>query len=108
MDLIGTLFGSLSATYSQPKVDCSATMQNLDLLNRGMNIGETWYHGALVWHPGIGLTYSVQSGPFLTRREADEMTVRQALQLGYTAPKWWEFWRWGERPLPRPTKESDE
>jgi hypothetical protein len=107
MSLLGPIFGPLLEVPPKPQFDSLATMENLELLQRQQRIGETWYYGGLTWHPKIGVTYGVKSGPFLTKEEADHTTIRQATLMGYKVPRWWQFWRWSERPLPSPSKDSD-
>lgn len=53
-----------------------------------------------------GLTIKYGSGTYgvsgcSTRAEAAEEMAEILLELGYTFPKPWQFWRWGE---PKPSK----
>lgn len=52
------------------------------------------------WRPSFGDTVTVRSGkhksPAAAKAEAREM----ALEMGYKPPRIFEFWRWGEEPLP--------
>lgn len=52
------------------------------------------------WQPGCGNHYEVYSAKCPTPSEANAQVRRLALECGYVAPKWWEFWRMGESPLP--------
>ena len=36
-----------------------------------------------------------------SQEEAKEKCVKFAKDLGWTPPKWWQFWRWGDTPNPR-------
>ena len=31
-----------------------------------------------------------------TMEEAERQAIALALERGWTAPKWWQFWRWNE------------
>ena len=53
-----------------------------------------------VWRPSMVQTALVRSGKHEFPHEARAEARRMALDMGYTPPKWYEFWRWGEETLP--------
>ena len=50
---------------------------------------------------------NISVGNSLTLGEAQESAFRWAIQLGWTPPKWWQFWRWGDTKLPPGLKLDD-
>lgn len=53
------------------------------------------------WFPSRGgLPRSVTSGKHPTAEAADKDAAARAIEAGYIAPKWWEWWRWRENRLP--------
>jgi hypothetical protein len=52
------------------------------------------------WSPRPGETLSVSSGKHQTAEVANAEAREIALAMGYTPPRWRQWWRWGERPLP--------
>jgi len=57
---------------------------------------------AFTWQPDMASTITVHSGKYPTPEDADRDCREQALALGYQPPRWWQFWRRGEYPLPLP------
>lgn len=43
-----------------------------------------------------------------TAEDADAQAREMVLSMGYSPPKWYEFWRIGELPLPKPLINKDE
>lgn len=62
-----------------------------------MTITESKYGRQIVWYPKPGETSSVFVDDYKTPREAHDAAWCAAIKLGYTAPKWWEYWRWSEQ-----------
>lgn len=59
------------------------------------------YEVTLKWHPKPHTTLSVQSADFDNLDDAENAAGWAARKLGYTQPKWWEYWRWKEgRDMP--------
>ena len=54
------------------------------------------------WQPSWGDWQLVYTGKHPTPEAANAEARRMALAAGYRAPKWWEFWRFSEEPLPEP------
>jgi len=52
------------------------------------------------WRPDMNSEITVRSARHPTAEAADRDAREQALAFGYQPPKWWQFWRWGEYPLP--------
>jgi hypothetical protein len=53
-------------------------------------------HGrSIEWRNGYGLSRVDTSG-HETREEAFAYVLPAAIQLGWTPPQWWQFWRWSE------------
>lgn len=57
--------------------------------------GRAWTY-SLRWEGGYA-----NVGPFSSREECDRQMAIELSAAGYTVPKFWQFWRWGER---RPSK----
>lgn len=60
---------------------------------------------AHTWSPSPGGSRTVRWGPFFSDAELDAAAGGMASDLhafGYQEPRWWQYWRWGER---RPSKE---
>lgn len=53
-----------------------------------------------IWHPEWGRASHVVSAKHPTMEAADAQARQMALSSGYYPPKWFEFWRWNEKPLP--------
>ena len=41
----------------------------------------------------------VKGGPYRTKAKCEASRLRALKSLGYTIPKWWQFWRWFEPAL---------
>ena len=54
------------------------------------------YSVTITWHPKPGETASVSSGHEETEAKAFEAALGMAERLGYTPPRWWQWWRYGE------------
>jgi hypothetical protein len=52
----------------------------------------TTYGQIIEWNCG----HRLEVGGFPTHKEAFETAIRLAKESGWTAPKWWQFWRWNE------------
>jgi len=52
------------------------------------------------WRPDTNSKITVRSARHPTAEAADRDAREQALAFGYQPPKLWQFWRWGEYPLP--------
>ena len=44
--------------------------------------------------------YSGSGFGFDSQEDCRESFTRMLRDWGYTAPEWWQFWRWGERKPP--------
>ena len=53
-----------------------------------------YYYGH-AWRTKIGETI-ISGGPYATAEERDEAFAKALDAFGYTPPKWWQYWRWGE------------
>lgn len=67
----------------------------------------TAYYTGHSWNNRDGSMISVSSGPHATRQEADASLVDMLTSAKYDAPRWWQYWRWGER-VPKCWLESAE
>jgi hypothetical protein len=65
---------------------------------RPLGKGICW---SVSWYSDGGHS-TVTSSACDTPAEAFDEAVRFAFVIGYTTPKWWEFWRWREIRLVRP------
>ena len=50
---------------------------------------------------------SISVGNYSTSEEAQLIAFRWAIHLGWTPPKWWQFWRWDDTRLPPALKLVD-
>jgi hypothetical protein len=50
----------------------------------------------VTWHPTSSDTISVTSPKSPTANEAIVAAWEAAYDMGYSRPKWWEWWRWNE------------
>lgn len=65
-------------------------------------IGNTYHDGPFAGKPiGYGYrikwgdnSFAVQGQP--SPEEAKAMCIEWATKHGWTPPKWWQFWRWGD------------
>ncbi len=69
------------------------TVQQPTALPTPYGIGWTF-----TWTTFNGDSYSVGSDIFATAEEAWEHGLRLATLYGWTPPKWWQWWRWGDKP----------
>jgi hypothetical protein len=54
----------------------------------------------ITWHPTPDTTRTVTSKPHKQPWEARNDAWLMAEDAGYTTPRWWQWWRWGERNGP--------
>lgn len=59
------------------------------------------------WQPEWGVVHLVASAKHPTPAAANAEAARLALSSGYAVPRWWEFWRWTEGPLPQSLQDSE-
>ena len=52
------------------------------------------------WYPRLGERQFLEVSECDTLQEAIDGVRQFAINSGYTPPRWWQLWRWGERPLP--------
>ena len=48
------------------------------------------------WHGKDGSMTTIKTPPYSTLREARLAAIESAKHFGYTAPRWWQWWRWGD------------
>lgn len=48
------------------------------------------------WTDFDGTKSSVRSGYHYWPRDARKEALRQAIKLGWTYPRWWQWWRWDD------------
>lgn len=65
-------------------------------LNELLNKNGIAYRKEIRWQPALGVYCSVSSAFHASAEAADRDAVTAALEAGYYAPKWWQFWRWRE------------
>lgn len=53
----------------------------------------------VTWHPQPGGTQRVTAAGD-TVEEALSKAWRAAIGVGYSRPKWWQYWRWSESECP--------
>jgi hypothetical protein len=49
------------------------------------------------WRDRDGSIHTIHSDMFRTAYGAKFSALRMAVKLGYTRPKWWQYWRWNEQ-----------
>lgn len=54
------------------------------------------YSYSHTWSEKPGTKTSIRGGPFATHEEALDAKSRALKAFGYTRPRWWQCWRWGE------------
>jgi hypothetical protein len=56
-------------------------------------------YGMLVrWTGRDGRVNILRMGPYPTAQEAWDKALHHARALGWTPPKWWQWWRFGDYP----------
>lgn len=55
------------------------------------------YYAGHYWKSKHGGHTEVSTGPHASLKEADEALIEMLKSARYEAPKWWQYWRWGER-----------
>lgn len=58
-----------------------------------------YYQRTHTWHSSQFGRMKTTTGYFLEAHLADQCLVKLLREAGYKRPRWWQFWRWGERPL---------
>lgn len=56
-------------------------------MSHGISITQTSLDGTVQ-------TWSVDGQP--TREEAQRICIEAAIEGGWTPPRWWQWWRWGD------------
>ena len=56
--------------------------------------------GIAEWWPRPGETMRVESRYHPTAEAAYDAVAADAIGFGYTPRRWWQWWRWTERPQP--------
>jgi len=51
------------------------------------------------WHSSPDCHSSFQIGPFSSKDEGEAEFARVLVRMGYSEPRWWQYWRWGEHRL---------
>lgn len=80
------------------------TPLQLEDLDRNGGVLYSFYHR---WSPMPGEHSSVSGGYFLSREASDFARNSALANMGYSNPRWWQWWRWGERRIvfpPHPSK----
>lgn len=58
--------------------------------------GVVAYASAIIWRPRRSEKRIVVARYYPSREEADAVVEQEALRQGWTAPRWWQYWRWAE------------
>ncbi len=58
------------------------------------------YGQTIYWRDLRGVTSAVTVDKCTSPKEATTNAIAFAKELGWTPPKWWQFWRWSDtRPI---------
>lgn len=68
-------------------------------LNMLINHHGAAYSYSFEWYPTPGGRTAVHGKWFTSKEEADASRNRALKQLGYTKPRWWQWWRWNEHKI---------
>lgn len=60
------------------------------------NPGATLYHFGLLWRDSPDSETSTSMGPYLDKEQGEREFAQTLVNLGYTKPRWWQYWRWSE------------
>lgn len=55
------------------------------------------YSQLISWTSRDGTRTTVTVTGHSTHREALYIALRDAVAFGWTPPRWWQWWRWGDR-----------
>lgn len=58
------------------------------------------YGKAVEWTLSCGAKMRVSVNGCWTAEEANEKAWKMADESGWTAPRWWQWWRWRDTPRP--------
>ena len=74
-----------------------AAQQEQDQISAMLAVSPTGavYGQIIKWCPSPGREKSVSVHSFY-ERDARKSALRSAIRSGYTRPRWWQWWRWGE------------
>jgi hypothetical protein len=97
MGLMKELFGfDLLEPMPDPPLVAWDFREDYELLAKWGQIVRKEFH----WQSRWGYEHAVVSGKHPTGEAANDEARRMALAAGYRAPRWYEWWRWHEEPLP--------
>jgi hypothetical protein len=55
------------------------------------------------WTKFDGSKHTLEINDCDTLDEAVQTAFREAIKCGWTPPRWWQWWRWGDTPAPTVT-----
>lgn len=55
------------------------------------------YGQSIGWHDRSGTFTQIEVDGFHTPEDALEEALTVAGELGWKPPRWWQWWRWGDR-----------
>lgn len=61
------------------------------------------YGHRIEWTEFNGNRSSLRVENCLTREEALDSATQSAIGMGWTPPKWWQWWRWNDTRVERPS-----
>lgn len=65
-------------------------------LNEILAGGNTAHAQGHVWSPSPGHRLAFESKYYPSLEESEEAAINALRSMGYTPPRWWQWWRWGE------------
>lgn len=69
--------------------------------------GEISYGFWIWWKPVPDQTSEVRVSNCSTLAEARELAMQSATRMGYSTPRWWQYWRWNEPDYSMPLSPTD-
>jgi hypothetical protein len=98
------IFGSIASSALGGSASAPVSSYIIHDFRDDRELIETWggaiYRRYFRWQSGWGDWHEVITAKHPTRQAADVHAREMALSSGYLAPRWFEFWRWGETSLP--------
>ena len=70
-----------------------------DVYSRFLNEHKVAFGYSHEWIDADGSEKTASGGPYATADEAHKAKINALDAMGWAAPKWWQYWRWGEAKI---------